>query len=1245
MKKFRKALLVSVATLAMTGGLVACKRNDKTPDEDQQDQPAEQTVSVTGVSLDVESLDLHIGDTRTLVATVSPENATNKALRFTSTRATVATVSDAGVVTAVGEGTTIIVAQSVEDASKFAQVVVNVTKLHVPVSDLSVDKESIDLKVGGSSKITATVSPENATNKTVTFSSSKPAVATVDAEGNVSAVAEGTAYIFVVPEDAPAKQKMVVVNVSLEHIAVTDVEVSTSALTLTSGQQSQISASVAPNTATNKDLEYVSSNEAVATVSESGLITAVANGTASITVQSVDNPAKFATVTVTVSSAVVAVTGVDIAEPSVEIAINSTTPVALHATVNPSGASNPSVSWSTSDPSVVYVSQAGVLTPIGAGEADVTVTTADGGFTDTCHVTITKTEVESISMSIPQYLFEISSNPESDEKTHQLNAIITPSTATYKEVEWASSNPNVASVDQTGLVTRGNTTGVATISAVHKDSGKVATCVVTVQNKKVQQINLSHSAISFISNATGADAQRTLVPELLPADVPAADQGIHWESSDTNVCTVSNGVVTLVGYGETGQAVITATSVSNPSVYAQCSVTVALPNEYDIMMPAYPKKSYQSYLTNSGEKINELEEFAQMHKTYKVGDDNPVNLLPVLNVYKGTAKVDQSNWAFPFTINVTHKVGGAAASSAEYEVVSDRTVDIQFKSAAIGNVYRVEVIPHGIDPDDIEDATTVYEVEVIDGFNMTDEYDFLYLDDTHDGEEFEHHGDIIDAGSPNYESFKRANGLDETKHYSTLILHKDMTMKREHIPSRLFYTMEDANNGGWSDYEKTKSVGSLKDRVFFYRTMHSDQTGIEHAKIEGNYFSIDWSGIPVVRRPDGETETPSNKVNSHAAFWRVYSGGASIENLNIIGNAHAAASDAQNYAMGGLIGFKYTGNTTGFSANNIIGHAIYITFMSEGGVGSIAPEDMPEGHFTNMKCFDNYNSFIYNWGGHMIIENSYFEGCGGPVVIQDHTGVSTDPATFDTSTMSSNWDYIDMTFGQHIVNGYKPVTEFNDCDIRNYVIGTEAWFNAFGATALVTTIKKLSDKLGATDADPSDGALTFLFDENNAGTTYAAAAAANKDCMMNLIVLNKSGSAEATTAFPVDGEVIFRTNGVKRDDFNYLNPVSVDLTLPAEDLPAEQARFTGEAQVYGAFRGIQGMGLPIYETAGGHAAYAAASLEAFDSGTACNMEVFAASGGASVQAPPAEMYNNVTDHVALYFNGMMLVFQAGHVGH
>ena len=169
-------------------------------------------VPVTSVSLDKTSLGLTEGDTETLTATVEPSDATNKNVTWSTSDASIATVTD-GVVTAVAPGTATITVTT-EDGNKTATCAVTVTAATVPVTGVTLNKTSTSLYVGDTETLTPTITPDNATNKNVTWSSDDTSVATVDASGLVTAVARGTAVITATAADGSGASASCTVTVS-----------------------------------------------------------------------------------------------------------------------------------------------------------------------------------------------------------------------------------------------------------------------------------------------------------------------------------------------------------------------------------------------------------------------------------------------------------------------------------------------------------------------------------------------------------------------------------------------------------------------------------------------------------------------------------------------------------------------------------------------------------------------------------------------------------------------------------------------------------------------------------------------------------------------------------------------------------------------------------------------------------------------------------------------------------------------
>lgn len=179
---------------------------------DLVDAPAFKTkpIAVTGVALDHDTLSVEPGKTAQLKATVSPANATNKGVTFSSSDETVATVDSTGKVTGVKAGSADITVKT-NDGAKTAKSTVTVKAATVPVSGVSLDKTTLALDTGAKGTLKATVAPENASDKAITFASSDASIATVDAKsGEVTGVKAGNADITVTTHDGSKSAKCTV---------------------------------------------------------------------------------------------------------------------------------------------------------------------------------------------------------------------------------------------------------------------------------------------------------------------------------------------------------------------------------------------------------------------------------------------------------------------------------------------------------------------------------------------------------------------------------------------------------------------------------------------------------------------------------------------------------------------------------------------------------------------------------------------------------------------------------------------------------------------------------------------------------------------------------------------------------------------------------------------------------------------------------------------------------------------------
>ena len=528
-----------------------------------------------------------------------------------------------------------------------AYVASNIYRLRSSVSfaigSVSVDPTELNLYVDQTQQLTATVLPENYTNKSVTWSSSDPAVATVNESGEVTAVSVGSATITVTTVEGGLTATCAV---TVNPVEVTSVTLDQNTLSLTKGGTATLVATVNPATATNKTVTWSSNDTNVATVDVNGKVTAVGGGSATITATA---GGKSATCDVTVS---VPVTGVQLNNTSANIIVGET--VRLKATVVPDDATNKNVNWTSSKPEVADISAKGAeakVTGRGVGTSIITVSTEDGNITEECTVIVSAVEVTSVSLDKTTLSLERGAS-------ESLSATVLPENATYSTVTWNSSAPDVVYVDNYGLVTalRGGTSLITATAGGH-----TATCEVTVpsywgvvgsfnewtediiatENNGVWSalVNLTSSsefkwrknsgwdedyggtestwgnpvgepfpaalhgcniAISegywrlsldlsgntpmmMVSTGDGSvlsvslNKQSTvltvgqseaLIPKVLPVD--ATNKNLSWTSSNTSVATVANGVVTAVS---AGTAIITVTTEDGGKT-ATCSVTV-----------------------------------------------------------------------------------------------------------------------------------------------------------------------------------------------------------------------------------------------------------------------------------------------------------------------------------------------------------------------------------------------------------------------------------------------------------------------------------------------------------------------------------------------------------------------------------------------------------------------------------------------------------------------------------------------
>ena len=343
-------------------------------------------VEVESVSLNKSEMTLTEGESETLAATVTPDNAENKSIIWSSNNEAVATVDANGTVTAKRAGTAVITATSTN--GKSAGCTVTVEKKQIPVTEVRLSESTVGIVEGSTYKLTATVLPENTTDsKSVSWSSNNEAVATVDANGTVTAKSAGTAVITATSTNR--KSASCTVTVSRKEIPITEISLDKSSATLTEGETTTLVATVLPeNTTYGKSVKWSSSNVAVATVDLMGKVTAKSAGTAIITAISENGKTASCTITVNKKDINITITEVRLNKSTETLTEGDTT--TLTATVLPENTTyGKSVKWSSSNVAVATVDIMGKVTAKSAGTAIITAT-SENGKTASCTVTVNK---------------------------------------------------------------------------------------------------------------------------------------------------------------------------------------------------------------------------------------------------------------------------------------------------------------------------------------------------------------------------------------------------------------------------------------------------------------------------------------------------------------------------------------------------------------------------------------------------------------------------------------------------------------------------------------------------------------------------------------------------------------------------------------------------------------------------------------------------------------------------------------
>ncbi len=362
-------------------------------------------IEVTSVALNKSTLKLDINGTETLIASITPADATDKTITWSCNKTNIATVDANGMVTGIANGTCVITATSANGKTSGCNVSIESI---TPVSSISLSQSSITMFPAEKQTLTADVQPTDATDPSVTWQSSDISVATVNTSGEITAVSMGDATIT-----AYAGNKTATCDVQVNRYEpVIGISLNKAELVIAQAQEEQLTASLQPSYVSNKTVNWTTSDASIVMVDNTGKIKGIAVGNATITATSEDGSYK-ATCQVEVGKKVTGIS-FDITEKTMGKGESFT----ITATVLPDDAVNKDVIWNTSKAEVATVSNAGVVTSVGGGTCDITTTTVDGDFTATCKVTVS---VPVTSVSVAPATASVFIN-----NTQQLTASVVP---------------------------------------------------------------------------------------------------------------------------------------------------------------------------------------------------------------------------------------------------------------------------------------------------------------------------------------------------------------------------------------------------------------------------------------------------------------------------------------------------------------------------------------------------------------------------------------------------------------------------------------------------------------------------------------------------------------------------------------------------------------------------------------------------------------------------------------------------
>ena len=561
-----------------------------------------------------------------------------------------------------------------------------------------------------------------------------------------------------------------------------------------------------------------------------------------------------------------------------------------------------------------------------------------------------------------------------------------------------------------------------------------------------------------------------IVATVAPQD--ATDKKVTYTSSDATIASVSEtGLVTgLVA----GNAVITVTSVSDPTVTKALNVVVTDDDSFELDVTQLKEPAFMSTVAQHTSKLDKVEEIqTKGNKTekntfyenadggvdvYKVGSQNPFEfVVGALSINEELEETIIQNIHSKVKLEINGDEGYRVLEGEElesYVTITDDNTKFQFTERAENGFFRLTISADETKYASVEATCepVVFEFQVIDAYNVYQFKDLALFDTT---------------GRDEWKGIQEELGVDP-KDVHGLVLHTDIEIENEDLPAGFKLSEEDVEEAADSSYasfsnwladyaDQSKEDGTpygevtveegkswLKDSLKDWETIFERSTDEDtNFRFEGNYFGIDYSKVKQVYDFSSDLVDHSYEklAGSMTDFWRDgshsqffglnvssngYLGEVSFKNLSIKGNGKYS-SDAKY--MGGMMTFK-TDNTA-FSASNVLTFDTFLTALSQN-LNRGEGVDYGSMSFDRFKSVDSYNSMFYLYGTeNNTITNSSCFNAGGAILLLDEVRASTIPSHAGVTPHV----VVENTFMESFINQSTP------------------WFVVHDAAALVSTLE------------------------------------------------------------------------------------------------------------------------------------------------------------------------------------------------